>query len=97
MDGAMRRSKCDSHCHAHCVIAFSPTRIIVDLMWGRVHRSREMNGNIALARVERRIARRPDILFDLRWWLSCKVRILIVTDSTSGGFGPTAGFHLGEP
>lgn len=55
-----------------------------------------MDGNVALARVERRISRRPDILFDLRWWLTCKVRILIVTDSTSGGFGPTAGFHLGE-
>ena len=43
-----------------------------------------------------RITLKPDIFFDLRWWLRCHVKILIVTDSSSGGYGPTAGFHLGH-
>lgn len=33
--------------------------------------------------------------FDIRWLFHCDVKILIVTDSSSGGFG-SAGFHLGE-
>jgi hypothetical protein len=37
----------------------------------------------------------PDIFFEKPWWLTCQVKILIVTDS-SGGFGETAGFHLGQ-
>lgn len=43
-----------------------------------------------------RVSPKPYIFFDPRWWPTCKVKILIVTDSVSGGFGPTAGFHLGE-
>ncbi len=34
--------------------------------------------------------------FDLNWLLNCRVKILIVTDSGSGGFGEAAGFHLGQ-
>jgi len=45
---------------------------------------------------DRRITLKPDIFFDLRWWLRCRVKILIVTDSSSGGYGPSAGFHLGQ-
>ena len=45
---------------------------------------------------DHRIGLTPEIFFDLRWWLRCRVKILIVTDSSSGGFGPTAGFHLGQ-
>ncbi|MBM3792546.1 MAG: hypothetical protein FJW31_00460 [Acidobacteria bacterium] len=30
----------------------------------------------------------------VKWWLTCTVKSLIVTDA-SGGFGPSAGFHLG--
>ena len=36
-----------------------------------------------------------ELFFDRRWFLRCRVNILIVTDSSSGGFG-SAGFHLGE-
>lgn len=43
-----------------------------------------------------RVSVRPDIFFDLVWWLRCRVKILIVTDSFSGGFGLSAGFHLGQ-
>lgn len=32
--------------------------------------------------------------FPAQWWLTCTVKILIVTDS-SGGFDPAIGFHLG--
>ena len=45
---------------------------------------------------DHRIGLTPEIFFDLRWWLRCRVKILIVTDSSSGGFGSTAGFHLGQ-
>jgi hypothetical protein len=38
----------------------------------------------------------PAVLFDIRWLWRCRIRILMVTDSGSGGFGPVAGFHLGE-
>jgi hypothetical protein len=31
-----------------------------------------------------------------KWWSTCTVRILVVTDSTSGGFSATSGFHLGQ-
>lgn len=34
--------------------------------------------------------------FDVLDLFTCRVRILIVTDSTSGGFGDTEGFHLGQ-
>ena len=43
-----------------------------------------------------RLSVRPDIFFDLKWWRKCRVKLLIVTDSSSGGFGPTEGFHLGQ-
>ena len=36
-----------------------------------------------------------DTFFDPGWFLGCDVSILVVTDSSSGGFGETAGFHLG--
>lgn len=35
-------------------------------------------------------------LFDLTWILTCKVKILAVTDSASGGFDETSGFHIGQ-
>ena len=38
----------------------------------------------------------PEVVFDFRWLIQCRVKILIVTDSGSGGFGEVAGFHLGE-
>jgi hypothetical protein len=41
------------------------------------------------------IFRRPEMVFDPPWIFSCKVTILIVTDS-SGGFGTTQSFHLGH-
>lgn len=43
-----------------------------------------------------RLSRTPEILFHPKWWLKCTVKILIVTDSSSGGYGPTASFHLGQ-
>ena len=39
---------------------------------------------------------RPEIFFERSWWLTCQVRILVVTDSSSGGFGELEGFHLGQ-
>ena len=46
------------------------------------------------------ITRRPyadfRTYFDVIDLFTCRVRILIVTDSTSGGFGETEGFHLGQ-
>jgi len=35
-------------------------------------------------------------LFDLDWIFRCRIRILVVTDSSSGGFGEVTGFHLGQ-
>ncbi len=39
----------------------------------------------------------PEVFFPIKWWLRCTVKILIVTDSSgSGGYGTSAGFHLGH-
>lgn len=38
----------------------------------------------------------PAVFFDIRWLWRCKIKILIVTDSMSGGFDPVSGFHLGQ-
>jgi len=38
----------------------------------------------------------PENIFDIHWLFKCQVKILVVTDSLSGGFGETAGFHLGQ-
>lgn len=38
----------------------------------------------------------PAVFFDIRHLFQCRVKILIVTDSSSGGFGEVAGFHLGQ-
>ena len=38
----------------------------------------------------------PEVVFDRRWLFRCRVKILVVTDSGSGGFSMTAGFHLGQ-
>ncbi|MEJ6404269.1 hypothetical protein [Yoonia sp. 2307UL14-13] len=38
----------------------------------------------------------PEVVFDRRWLFRCRVKILVVTDSFAGGFGMTAGFHLGQ-
>lgn len=35
-------------------------------------------------------------LFDLKWIFKCRVRILAVTDSGSGGFDEETGFHIGQ-
>lgn len=35
-------------------------------------------------------------IFDFTWLSTCRVRILVVTDSSSGGFDETTGFHLGK-
>ncbi|MGQ0680712.1 MAG: hypothetical protein ACT4OM_13850 [Actinomycetota bacterium] len=37
-----------------------------------------------------------ETLFDHNWFLKCKVKILVVTDSGSGGYGEISGFHLGQ-
>jgi len=37
-----------------------------------------------------------EALFDLHWTFKCKVKILVVTDSGSGGYSETSGFHLGQ-
>lgn len=39
---------------------------------------------------------RPEVFFDFRYPFRCRVKILVVTDSSSGGFGEAAGFHLGQ-
>jgi hypothetical protein len=39
---------------------------------------------------------RPEAVFDFSWLIRCRVKILIVTDSFSGGFNETTGFHLGQ-
>ena len=38
----------------------------------------------------------PEILFDPRWLVALDVSILVVTDSFSGGYNDTIGFHLGQ-
>lgn len=39
----------------------------------------------------------PETVFDPRFlFWRCTVRVLVVTDSTSGGYGTSAGFHLGQ-
>lgn len=38
----------------------------------------------------------PEAVFDFRWLFRCQVKILVVTDSGSGGYGTVAGFHLGQ-
>ena len=37
----------------------------------------------------------PENVFDTRWLFRCNVKILVVTDG-GGGFGKSAGFHLGQ-
>lgn len=44
--------------------------------------------------VEQRLL--PENIFGWKWLFKCNVNILVVTDSTSGGFGNSASFHLGE-
>ncbi len=44
-------------------------------------------------RLEQRLV--PEAVFDLKWLVSCTIKILIVTDG-SGGFTDTTGFHLGQ-
>lgn len=39
---------------------------------------------------------RPEVLFDFSKWWRCQVKILVVTDSASGGFDSITGFHLGQ-
>jgi len=43
-----------------------------------------------------REARIPaDLSFDLARWWRCNLKVLVVTDSSSGGYSKTEGFHLG--
>lgn len=39
---------------------------------------------------------RPELVYDIRWLVRCRIKILIVTDSSSGGFSDTQGFHIGQ-
>ncbi len=38
---------------------------------------------------------RPELFFDLKWWVTCRVKILIVIDD-GGGYSEFGGFHLGQ-